>query len=378
MDTMGALVRRSGMEACRRGVCALAIALLLPAAARAARCSPAPSSARVTPAVRALVDGIDARGFERFSRAGASRARDERSGSPVLDWYFDMIESGRALLARPAGTRALLADLSRAGVDLSGRIWADPAESKFSAADATALARNYCVPTQWEKLATNGSPFQPWKAAHVPQLQYLIETDDTPSIIFVAGMNSALPRIPTTFVEKLPYYSRGGVRGARIEGRTAKTALYLFWGKRDALKSFRKSLDLQRWKSVRDAFKPTSIALSNVAYGRSYSFSRHVPGEMFLEFTALPQFPHQHGIAGSGFLHIGSRNAVVEVGEGIAGTLKPNCFPMKPKELMCPGVDWITYNVLPDKKFRFSAVVPMIYIVVEPRTGAILFIGSHS
>ncbi len=365
------------MEACRRGVCALAIALALPVAARAA-CTPAPSSAPVTPAVRALVDGIDARGLERFARMHPTESRSAWSGSPVLDWYFNSIESGRALLARPAGTRALLADLSRAGVDLSGRIWADPAESKYSAADATALARNYCVPTGWEKLAASGRAFQRWREAHVPQLRDLLDINERPSMLFVAGVKSALPRIPAHYVEKLPFYSRGGVRGARIEGRMAKTALYLFWGKRDALKSFRKSLDLQRWKSVRDAFNPTSISLSNVVYGRSYSFSRQVPDEMFLGFTALPQAPHQHGIAGSSFLQIGSRNAMAEVGEGVAGTLKPNCFPMKPKELICPRMDWATYDVLPDKKFRFSAVVPMIYVVVEPRTGAILFIGSHS
>jgi|GEM_PF-4966350 len=376
METMGTLVKRSGLGACRRGAFVLAIALAMPAAARAAVCAPSPAIARVTPAVRALVDGINARGLERFARTHPTDSGSAWDGSPVLDWYFDTIESGRALLARPVGTRAFLAGLSRARIDLSGRIWADPAESKYSAADATLLARNYCVPTQWEKLATNRSPFQPWKAAHVPQLQYLIEIDDTPSIIFVAGMKSALPRIPTTFVEKLPYYSRGGVRGARIEGRTAKTALYLFWGKRDALKSFRKSLDLQRWKSVRDAFRATSISLSNVAYGRSYSFSRQAPGGMFLGSTAMPQDPYQQGIAGSGFLHLGSRNAVVEVGEGVAGTAKPNCLLMKPKGVICPGVDWENYNVLPAKQFRFSAVVPMIYIVVEPRTGAILFIGA--
>ncbi|MDH2909226.1 MAG: hypothetical protein PXZ07_03830 [Candidatus Eremiobacteraeota bacterium] len=375
MRTRVTLVDRSCSAPSRWGVLALAIALMLPEAAHAAQCSPAPSSAQVTPAVRTLVDGINARGLERFARTHRSEARNEWSGSPVLDWYFDTIESGSALATRPVGTRAFLTGLSRAGIDLSGRMWADPAESKYSTADATGLARHFCVPTTWGKLAATPRAFQRWREVHVPKLRYLLEIDGDLSILFVAGITSALPHIPKQYVQKLPFYSRGGVRCARIEGRTAKTALYLFWGKRDALASFRKTLDLQRWKSVRKEFHPTLIALSNVRYERAYDFSRRAPGGMFFGATAMPQEPHENGIAGSGFLQIGPRNAMFSVGEGVAGTLKPNCFPMKPKWIFCPRMDWITY-ALPSGKHRLSAVVPMIYIVVDPRTGAILFIGA--
>ena len=284
------------------GVLVLVIALFMPVSVRAA-CTPAHSSARLTSTVRSLVDRLNASGLRRFARSGRSGARDEWSGSPVLDWYFDTIESGRALADRPEGGRKFLAALNFAGINLSGEMWVNPVGSRYSAADAIVLARNYCVRTRWEQ--------------------------------------------------------------------------FVFWGDRDALIRFRQALDLDRWKEILKDFHPTWVFLSNVAYEHSYEFSRPAPGGAFFGATAMPQEPYQQGVAGSLYAQLGSHNAIVEVGEGIAGTLKPNCIPMKPKGRICPGVDWEYYNILPDKKHRFSAVVPMLYVVVDPRTGAILLLGAH-
>ena len=358
------------------GMFVFATALLLPVSVRAA-CHPARSSARSTLAVRSLVDRINARGLRYFARSHQRDARNEWSGSPVLDWYFDAIESGSALAARPVGAQAFIVGLSRAGVDVSGKIWAVPARNTYSAAVATELARNFCVRTTWEKLAATGRRFQRWRKAHVPQISYFLEIDGTPSVVLLASIKSGIPRIPAQFVGKLPFYASGGVRGARVDGRAAKTVLYLFWGNRDALTSFRETLDLARWKSIRKAFHPTIVSLSNVAYRRLYAFSREAPSSVFLGATAMPQYPFQRGVAGSGLIQLGSRGAMVEVGEGVVGTLTISCIPMKPKGRICPGVDWITYNTLPAKKYRFSAVVPMLYVIVERQTGAILLLGAH-
>ena len=358
------------------GMLVLVTALVMPVSVRAA-CSPTHSSARLTSTVRSLVDRMNARGLRHLARSGNSGARGNWSGSPVLDWYFDTIESGRALADQPDGARNFLAALNFAGINLSGEMWAEPVGSKYSAADATVLARNYCVRTRWEKLAANRRISLQWGKTHVPQLPYLLEIDGKPGILFIAGLTAVLPRIPTQFLGKLPFYARDGVRGARVDDGTTKTLLYLFWGHRDPLIRFRQALDLDRWKEILKDFHPTWVFLSNVAYEHSYEFSRLAPGGAFFGATAMPQYPYQQGVAGSGYTQLGAHNAMVEVGEGIAGTLKLNCIPMKPKGRICPGVDWITYNTLPAKKYRFSAVVPMLYVVVERQTGAILLMGAH-
>ena len=233
------------------GMLVLVTALVMPVSVRAAF-SPAHASARLTSTVRSLVDRMNARGLRHFARSGSAGARGNWSGSPVLDWYFDTIESGRALADRPDGAQNFLAALNFAGINLSGEMWANPVGSKYSAADAIVLARNYCVRTRWEQ--------------------------------------------------------------------------FVFWGDRNALIRFRQALDLDHWKEILKDFHPTWVYLSNVAYEHAYEFSRPAPGGTFFGATAMPQDPYQRGVAGSGYTQLGSHNAM---------------------------------------------------IVVEPRTGAILLLGSH-
>ena len=358
---------------------AWAITMSIPAIACAQPCRVAQANSRVSPRLRSLVDRIDDRGLRRFAGRGAYRHNAGWSSSPLFDWYFDTIASGKALVARPDGTQRFLASLAHADVDLSALVWANPRASGYSTIDARRLAQNFCVRTVWSKSGDGERTIERWQKLHAPKLTFILENIGKRGIVFVAGMSDALALTHSSYNGKMPFYSSNGVRGTYILSSHASSIFYLFWGDRRALLTFRKSLDLMRWDAIRKEFHPTFVKLSNVSYRHAFSFSRKAPDGLFWGTSATPQFPYQEGISGSGFVKIGSRDPILNVAEGVAGyssRRRLRCPRSGRGQLICPGVNWEPYS-LPTGKQRFSGVAPMIYVVVEPRTGAILFLGSH-
>lgn len=367
------------MERVGRALLVCAVAFALPAMTDAQPCHTDRTTTHVAPAVQSLVARINARGLQHFARAENAVSSQEWSGSPAVDWYFNAIESGRGLTARFVGARRLIDDLTASGTDLSTLLWVNPRKSAFSAADAAILARRFCVRTIWSNSENSDRALAQWEKRHVPDLRYIMDPTDGSGAMELVGMRGGLPLRRSEYNNTLPFYFHDGVAGTSIGSSRAGTMLYLFWGSEKSLRAFQVSLDLSRWEHIRNAFQRHDLSLTNVRYQHGYEYSRRAAGKVLLGASATPEDPFQNGISGSGFLRFGSPNALFEVAEGVAARADDwdlHCLPLRSGERICPRMDWESYP-LPSGKYHFSAAAPMLYAVVDRRTGVILLLGSH-
>lgn len=359
-------------------------------------------------AVSALVDKINGVGLtEGIARVSPWPTSD---GSPFVAWYARFLVALGTDTPPPSDEQRTAATLvasvrSMHGSETSASVWTNSVGTSYTTADAKRV-RDLCVTSvkaTW--------PMGPDAPAAVEPLmrEWLTHKSQASGTALEdpAGFVSDLSRSATTATKRsnhpfnalialflkvrfdrvaaawpkwtsLPYYDDGSVHGIRLRSSASALSFYLFTAKSDDLLAFGRTFAPvvqgeadphgadERWKSVKNQFKPSLIALAPLEWrllGRRLfvpsldsrsrvlvSFGTTV-STVYNPFTALQQ---------SDLLIQGDHLMFATVA-GVEGSDAPKAMTLDiwPRET--------------DPTFGVSS--PMIYFVVDDRTGVILADG---
>jgi hypothetical protein len=324
--------------------CALVTALLLVAPARADE----PRS-RVT----STVEEMNRPGFAEFAAIKAD-VKDPMV-SPLLMWY---VHRFLALKSHDEQARALVGQLRRSGVAIDATMQAVRGRSAYTDTVASYESEDLAAKTVWYEPKVD---YEAW------ELKVEIHIHDTLGDYFDTD--------PDTSRVRAPFYARDGIRAVRLDIAHGSRMLFLFWATPSVLTDLRARMSPSLWKSMSSGFTESEIMIANFGL-RGWS---DVPVPISAEdgFGVVRE-PQRYAAADAWTrMSVSRSEATAHLTSTVKGfpTVFPPGYPYRPGA----AVDSIHYCCFIPEDHRLAAnePVPLIYVVQDTQTGAILLMGQN-
>ena len=380
----------------------LALACIAPAGA-STDCSPLASpNADDMRRIERIVRDMNREGLRDFDQRRLSEYLGDAAVSPLAEWYTRvLIATGAAGKPTPqtmSAARALKRTLSgRRGLELSNAVFVDDVVTTFGANDAQTIEQQLCtasVTRHWDPSADpsvlqgpagSATPIDPlivdWARSRVPALSVFQGVESTSKAlaliegpIYIDHPFNALTALagkadfdlaPYNRAQNLPYFSDGQIVGVRLDSGDGSLSLYAFTGSNDAIAALHQNLDLARWTHLSQQFVPKMIFLGGVDLNLETS-NGFDPRTNLVYGTQLYTPGLSNDIARETVaLRIDRAGASLAILNGVAGRTPIH-------QLMHVSSDqFLTARPI------VSLSAPMLYIVVDRPTGAILLVGAH-
>jgi hypothetical protein len=290
-------------------------------------------------------------GFAAFAAFG----RDETDvvTSPLLTWYVHRFLS---LRSRDASARAFVTLLRRSGVAIDATVHAARGRSGYTDAVASYERDDLGVDTKWD-LGSSPRDFA-----------WTFEADISTHDDFLVKSSADLD---LSFL-RAPFSARDGIRAVRLDAANRSRSLFVFFGTQAALTDLRKRMSPELWQTVSTRFATSELVISNFVVRRRSG--TRVPVEVTEGFGsfAAPMTPRDGSalVALAASLDEASMSAHAAL-QGYATDYGPSDF--RPVDVP-PSVHYVA--VPPER--RLSAIVPMLYVLEDTRTGAIILLGTNA
>jgi hypothetical protein len=322
---------------------AMVTALLLAAPARAD-----------DPRTTSTVEAMNREGFAEFAAIKAD-IKDPVM-SPLLMWYLHRF---LGMKSHDPQARALLEQLRRSGVAIDTTMHAVRGQSGYTDTVASHESEDLAAKTVWDQPTERMS--QAW------ELKVQILIDDTFAYFD--------PNRPEESRLTAPFYARDGIRAVRLDAANGSRALFLFWATPSVLTDLRARMSPSLWQTMSSGFTESGISIANFIVRCSSGMAVWISDEVGFGFVHEPQ--RYAGVEAWAMMSV-SRN---EVNARLTSTVQgfPTVYP--PGYSVRPGraedsIDYCCF-IPEDHMLAANEPVPLIYVIQDKRTGAILLMGKN-
>jgi hypothetical protein len=357
------------------------IAVLVAAAMFGSSHAAALASQAVNPnEVSRVVAASNAAGLRTFASAGNYASTSDITVGPALSWY---LHDALKIQHRDAATAAIISDLGTDGILLTGRIQARANLKKYTAETAASEHSALGIETTWEPPTTDRSARGP---------TFFLRAQVKADFAFSPDGDFPTYRREETYV-------RGTLRGFRVADDRGAATLYIFTDTAARLEAMRHGMNEAVWSDLTDGFGSDIGVLSDLWFDESSSHFESIPDDEAFQLQLGCPFPGQveetfHTVFSDQHL---TYNGTVEAeseddGSMWAASLAAHDRTMpghildkaESKIFSVPGVfvdichngDFI--GGLQTIGSGLSARVPMIYAIVDHRTGMIVTLAAHT
>lgn len=350
------------MDVSGRLVCAALLFCVIaasPVPVRAASCHANAREGTRTVESRKLAREVNALGFEALSSANVESGIQDTSVSPFAIWYLDRFLDSNWRKEQNASA-ALLDELTR-NTTFSATVWANGSKSTYTPADAAIAQQVLCASTKW-----------------YPSPTY----DFSVTLSFTSHFELPAPR-PGSVV-RVPFFDDGSLRGVRLDSKDGATSVYLFWGTDEALSTFRIAMNARDWESLVGRFKQADVLLediSEISLQRS-AYSEWRPDDSSSFGTSVaPGLLMPRALRSNQTVTLSAGGSSLDIVSALRGnSAKPNSVTTvngatvyhEDGPVIISDPAW-----KPPRAQRLSMLKPLIYVIENHSTGAILLIGIH-
>jgi hypothetical protein len=310
----------------------------------------APVQAAVLPSTTsATVESINRAGFRDF--AGSVPAGSYLMRSPFLTWYVHHFLS---LHSADREARALIEHLRQSGVTLDATVHAAPGRSDYEDTLASYARADLGITTLWDLS---------------PKLGDFAWTLDVAMRLHDDLVDGSKDNVYTWFV-RAPFYSGDDVRAVRLDATSGARSLFVFWGTEPTLTALRNRLSPNLWRSIRDRFAVQDAVVGNFVLRRQNLITISPSADEGFGSYRYPMSPRE----ATGTVEFQASLAEVEARLEI--DLQGYPIPW-PSDLRPPvTTSEVDFSYVPSERI-VSAIVPMLYILQDSQTGAILLLGQN-
>ncbi|MDB5094985.1 MAG: hypothetical protein JWO85_3086 [Candidatus Eremiobacteraeota bacterium] len=327
----------------------------------------APRAANPSPGVADTVAKLNRDGFAAFGAVGAVVGADEPdvAVSPLLKWY---VHRFLTLRSADAAARSLVQQLRGSGVVIETTMHVARGESEYTEPVAAHERDDLAAKTLWD---LTSEPSAPGERGYAWSMEARMRTeDDLASKQFIGFAHLYAP-----------YYARDGIRALRLDAVDGSRSLFLFSGTRSVLTDLRGRMSPALWQSLSTGFVQTEILLPDLSLDLHLRDDFPVDANESFGRPVLPTWQFASG----GFLAFDTSASMAKMRVGLSaevsawGRVSQPVKPRDPKGLQTIGSIRPHVHLLGpilDER-RFSIVAPLLYVVQDTRTGAILLMGEH-
>jgi hypothetical protein len=268
--------------------------------------------------------------------------------SPLLSWYLHRVLS---LQGTDARERHVLDELGRRGVAITATMRAQWGATHYTDALASLKRAELGLKTVWSVTPSDA------QFAWVADVAIRLEAELVTKTSSVDGDD----------VIRAPFFMRDGLRGVRLDAADGARSLYLFWSQSADLDRLRAGLTPAIWQMMSREFTSADLVVSNLAVtvaGRDPI--RFEADEGFGSFQP-PRYPRD----GDALIRFAvTRNDVSLAVDARAAGFAIGALPNPPDPSL---IDYAP--IAPEH--RISAAVPLLYVLQDTATGAILLLGEN-
>jgi hypothetical protein len=297
-----------------------------------------------------LVETMNRDGFAEFASFGADVPN--LMVSPVLTWY---VHRFLTLSSHDAQAAAFIDQLRRSGVAIDTTVHAARDRSGYTDRISSLEREDLGVKTLWDQ--PQGADDYAW-------------TFNT-EIRFRDDLGDKRPVDSDGPYVRAPFYARDGIRAVRLGAADGSRTLFVFWSTRAALADLRKRMSPDVWQSISKGFIESALSISNLALYRRSTIPIRVRSDEGFGSFAIPPVPRPNGVAALSMTaslgQVGGRFKAAA--QGYPSVYAPGTFRAETTES-------IQYVPIPPER-TVSAIVPMMYVIQDVRSGAILLLGQN-
>jgi hypothetical protein len=294
---------------------------------------------------------VNREGFAAF--AAFDRDAADVMVSPLLTWYVHRFLS---LRSQDNQARELIALLFQSGVTIDATVHAARGRSNYTPTVASYERDDLAVKTIWDQ---------------GPELRDFAWTFDVDIRTHDDLLDKAAAELDVPFV-RAPFSARDGIRAVRLDAADGSRSLFVFFGTQAALTDLRKRMSPELWQTMNSGFAMTDLKISDFNLRRRSGIAVPVDAKEGFGSFAAPMKPRDGSatVSLSASLGEASMRLHAELG-GFPTDYGPN--DVRPSEV-APDVHYV---VIPPER-RVSAIVPLLYVLQDTRSGAILLLGTHA
>lgn len=276
--------------------------------------------------------------------------------SPFLMWYTQRFLT---LKSPDARARALVEQLHRNGIAIETTVHAVRGRSAYSDSLARTMDDDLAVKTVWDE------PGPLRDSAWQIDVRILVRD----------ALDDYFSTDPERTRLSAPFTVRDGVRAVRLNAAGGARALYLFWATPSRLTELRAQMSPDVWQRLSSGFAESDVSIADFGLHGFFGVFVPVSGRDGFGFAHEPQRYAENTAWAK--IAVSRSEVTAELTSHVQGfrTVYPPDYPVRPGTT----ADHVDYCCFLDADHRLVAneAVPLLYVLQDTRTGAILFIGQN-
>ncbi|HEY0615449.1 MAG TPA: hypothetical protein VGC96_12435 [Candidatus Elarobacter sp.] len=303
------------------------------------------------PAYATTVETLNRDGFAEFASYGEDYSTV--MVSPAMSWYVHRFLGVRAHDARAA---AMVERLRADGVSISATVHAARGRTSYTDRTAAVERADLGIATQWDQPEKPGDFAWSFTAA----MGFRDELGD-----------GRAADSPESYLQA-PFYARDGIRAVRLDARSGSRTLFVFWATKAVLTDVRRRMSPQTWASMSTGFTQSELNVSQLFLHLRNGVPVGIRADEGFGSYAIAYGPHP-----APAVSIAMDVSLGAVGGRIEATAQgyPSVYaPGEPQPAYTTEI--VTWHRIPPENV-VSATVPMMYVVEDARSGAILVLGEN-